>query len=1072
MKKRVLSALLALCLTLSLAGAAFAENEPSGDSSSAVSQAVSSVESEPQTQDETVSSGSASGEDQTTAKTESTPAPTETPAASDVTEEEPEATEEPEAATEPDATPAPTEDPVADVTENEESDGSVEYTAALETDGETMNVIVTAPEGAFAEDVQPKLSVTMLTAEDELNDVANKLTDAEVQYDGFAALDITFTDKATGEEIEPVQQVSVRIELPQTIVDSGIDLNTLAVQHLEEDENGNVNVAEVATLDNGITLSEEAAAAANEAAGVAHMSDMPAEEATAGDAATETPAAVAEFEVNGFSTFTLTYGYNRTLNIQVVDLNGTTIGQNGSSTISTSWESVQDIADDIVSKNKIPTDKYRFDRAEFRNNRDKTPIKWIKYSEAWFSGGFRYSTSESQPSNYDNGNSVSNGTVYFVFKNNDSGDSGEGSGEQKDSVNWGNLPYPSTEYQNDKTVVNFYLNLYSKIANSSESGGGSAVDKENFTTSVLRTSVSKRPTSFEYTKEYDQDGNFASYVVIQGNTNGSAYEADAEIRNLATSSGTQGFTLADFPTDAEVFNKIRSDWKTYTKGNGIKITQSDGTIKDVKASELTTDNYTIRWYVFKYNLSDAWHVDGILVPKYGRLSVTKTFTFEGSALQSDNELSALVPENYTIAVRSSKNSYTLQMKQSTPTDSLEAPGWNSRNVDLSKGTVTYTWEVDVLDDTYTIQENNYKDVDGYSFSNATYTTTPYNGSESQATAYPEDNGFTIQCATTETDAGDTARQSAALTNTYSKSVGSLEITKVIEGLTDDLAKTQSFTFTITPSQGLTVDWSNVTATDGSNQSLTISETATSAKVTLTGSGTVTISNLPLGSYTVGEETPSNLDDYYYDYNDFDPADKTVEVTADQPGKIKVTNYYGEYKSLTVKKTVAGNMVVDGDTFTFAISGIDKSQIGHDDSIQITDGNNMVNVTMKGNQQVVIEKLKDDDTVTITESDSGDGYTPSIDLSEVAGYTVDSGSASHPGFTTTGTSTVTVVVNQVVSRNSDLGVIEFVNTRNVPVPTGLEDNHTKPFGLMVGVAVMAGLALAGGAVVRRRRRWME
>lgn len=74
MKKRVLSALLALCLTLSLAGAAFAENEHSGDSSSAVSQAVSSVESEPQTQDKTVSSDSASGEDQTTAKTESTPA--------------------------------------------------------------------------------------------------------------------------------------------------------------------------------------------------------------------------------------------------------------------------------------------------------------------------------------------------------------------------------------------------------------------------------------------------------------------------------------------------------------------------------------------------------------------------------------------------------------------------------------------------------------------------------------------------------------------------------------------------------------------------------------------------------------------------------------------------------------------------------------------------------------------------------------------------------------------------------------------------------------------------------------
>lgn len=313
MKKRVLSALLALCLTLSLAGAAFAEGEPSGDSSSAASQTVSSAEPESQAQDKTVSSSSASDEDQTTAKTGSTPAPTETPAASAVTEEEPEstvapeATEEPEATAEPDATPAPTEDPVADVIEKTETDGSVEYTAALETDGQTLNVIVTAPEGAFAEGVEPELSVTMLTAEDELNDVEEKLKGEEISFDGFVALDISFTDKATGNEIEPVKSVDVRIELPQAIVDSGIDLSTLAVQHLEEDENGNVQkVTEVATLDNGITLSEEASAAVNEAAGVAPVNDMPAEEATAGDAA-ETPAAVAEFEVDGFSSFTITW---------------------------------------------------------------------------------------------------------------------------------------------------------------------------------------------------------------------------------------------------------------------------------------------------------------------------------------------------------------------------------------------------------------------------------------------------------------------------------------------------------------------------------------------------------------------------------------------------------------------------------------------------------------------------------------------------------------------------------------------------------------------------------------------
>lgn len=269
MKKRVLSVLLALCLAGSLASTAWAAgDQATPETAEADTSAVVLNEEEEQQDETTASQEETSGEE---------------------------------------STAAPAEDPVAQVTETEADDGSVEYTAALETGGQTMNVVVTAPEGAFAENVQPELSVTMLTAEDELNAVADKLDTAEVQYDGFAALDITFTDKATGEEIEPVQQVSVRIELPKAIVDSGIDLNTLAVQHLEEDADGNVqNVTEVATLDNGITLSEEAAAAVNEAAGVAPMSDLPAEEATAGDA-TETPAAVAEFDVDGFSSFVITW---------------------------------------------------------------------------------------------------------------------------------------------------------------------------------------------------------------------------------------------------------------------------------------------------------------------------------------------------------------------------------------------------------------------------------------------------------------------------------------------------------------------------------------------------------------------------------------------------------------------------------------------------------------------------------------------------------------------------------------------------------------------------------------------
>ena len=51
-------------------------------------------------------------------------------------------------------------------------------------------------------------------------------------------------------------------------------------------------------------------------------------------------------------------------------------------------------------------------------------------------------------------------------------------------------------------------------------------------------------------------------------------------------------------------------------------------------------------------------------------------------------------------------------------------------------------------------------------------------------------------------------------------------------------------------------------------------------------------------------------------------------------------------------------------------------------------------------------------------------------------------------------------------------VDFQNFRDVVPPTGLESNHTTPYGLMVGAAGVAGAALVGSVVVRRRRRRQE
>lgn len=349
MKKRVLSALLALCMACTLAGNVWAaeETEPTPAPSAGVE--VQTVE--PQTVEPTPSAEPTQApvpSPDATAAPEATPepsaapsaapdatvAPTATPAPTEAPEA-PAATATPDATAEPAATPAPTEAPAATEApapseepsatpaptaeaEGEQVADGVEYTAALEQDGQALNVIVTAPEGAFDAGVTPALSVTAIEDEAEGDAIAAKLDESGVTYDGFAALDISFKNEA-GEEIEPKLPVSVRIELPEAIVDSGIDLNTLAVQHLAEDEAGNVTAVEqVASVADGtIALSEEAVAAMEAAAQAAEETDeaaiapmmlaAPANDALTPDADAAEAPAVAEFEVSGFSTFTITW---------------------------------------------------------------------------------------------------------------------------------------------------------------------------------------------------------------------------------------------------------------------------------------------------------------------------------------------------------------------------------------------------------------------------------------------------------------------------------------------------------------------------------------------------------------------------------------------------------------------------------------------------------------------------------------------------------------------------------------------------------------------------------------------
>ena len=69
------------------------------------------------------------------------------------------------------------------------------------------------------------------------------------------------------------------------------------------------------------------------------------------------------------------------------------------------------------------------------------------------------------------------------------------------------------------------------------------------------------------------------------------------------------------PNDADILAKIKGIYEP----QGGQILSSNG--KVVNWDKFTSDNYEMRWYVFKFEPSDCWHVDGVIVEKKTNLPI-------------------------------------------------------------------------------------------------------------------------------------------------------------------------------------------------------------------------------------------------------------------------------------------------------------------------------------------------------------------------------------------------------------------------------------------------------------------
>lgn len=282
-------------------------------------------------------------------------------------------------------------------TEEEQSSDETEtqpvvYTAKVEKDRQTFNAIVTVSEGAFAPEHDPVLHVDAISDKTELEQTAAVLEESNVEFDGMMAVDVYFTDGEEGKEIEPLEAVSVRFELSEGALE-GIDAGSLTVHHLAEKQDGDVQVETVATVgtddgvDGVVAISQDAAARAKNAEAAVLIDELPELEAQT-DESIENPALVAEFEVDGFSQFAITWGWTFAT-VHYVDTMGNEIQgpqtENARKSFAT-WVELKDYAGDITD--------YEYQGAHL-NTYNGPEAQWVRccYEDFWEGTYWEYSDS-------------------------------------------------------------------------------------------------------------------------------------------------------------------------------------------------------------------------------------------------------------------------------------------------------------------------------------------------------------------------------------------------------------------------------------------------------------------------------------------------------------------------------------------------------------------------------------------------------------------------------------------------------------------------------------------------------
>lgn len=236
-------------------------------------------------------------------------------------------------------------------------------------------------------------------------------------------------------------------------------------------------------------------------------------------------------------------------------------------------------------------------------------------------------------------------------------------------------------------------------------------------------------------------------------TNGdNAYAVDDTIRNMVNNP-VQGGRLEDLPNEETIFAYLRAHSDTITmKVDGVEI----------PAEMLNSDYFQIRWNMVKFEHSDGWHIDGVLVAKRTRFFVAKTFAGDAEAIKQ-------VRDKFLITVSHTENGssvtdFTLVPQPAKAVTEQGKLGYTRYDAEAD----TYTWEVPAQQRRdYTIKETGHTlQGDKWRVNNRYLIRNHPQGLSGGYQDYPEESGITITAAAYGNDVPNTAVQTVALQNIY------------------------------------------------------------------------------------------------------------------------------------------------------------------------------------------------------------------------------------------------------------------------------------------------------------------